>query len=73
MKRTVLMTILAMSLTLGSNSAYANGSCFNCRYSSADFSPWQQILTFPARALLDVTPLFAGLACGGTFLAEDIL
>jgi hypothetical protein len=46
MKRTVLMTILAMSLTLGSNSAYANGSCFNCRYSSADFSPWQQILTF---------------------------
>jgi len=46
MKRTVLMTIMAMSLTLGSSSAYANGSCAVCRYPSADFSPWQQILTF---------------------------
>jgi hypothetical protein len=37
MKRTVLMTILAMSLTLGFFSAYVNGSCSNCGYSSADF------------------------------------
>jgi hypothetical protein len=46
MKRTVLMTILAMSLTLGSSSAYAHGGCANCRYPSADFSAWQQVLTF---------------------------
>ena len=46
MKRTVLMTILAMSLTLGSSSAYAIGPCAVCRYPSADFTPWQQILTF---------------------------
>ena len=46
MKRTTLMTILAISLTLGSSSAYAQGGCSVCRYPSADFSPWQQILTF---------------------------
>jgi hypothetical protein len=72
MKRTVLMTIWAMSPTLGSNSAYANGSCllqvFVCRLFTLAANP-----DLPARALLDVTPLFAGLACGGTFLAEDIL
>jgi hypothetical protein len=44
MKRTVLMTILAISLTLGSSSAY--GPCCCCRYPSADLSPWQQVLTF---------------------------
>ena len=45
MKRTILLTMLALSLTLGANSVYA-GSCSSCRprFSAVSISPWQQVM-----------------------------
>jgi hypothetical protein len=46
MKRTILLTMLALSLTLGASSVYA-GSCSSCgrRVSSAVvLSPWKQVM-----------------------------
>ena len=47
MKRTILLTMLALSLTLGANSVYA-GSCSSCRHwgssSVSAISPWRQVM-----------------------------
>jgi hypothetical protein len=48
MKRTILMTMMALTLTLGANSVYA-GSCSSCRHwgsgsASSAISPWQQVI-----------------------------
>jgi hypothetical protein len=47
MKRTILLTMLALSLTLGANSVLA-GSCSSCRHwgsgSVSGISTWQQVL-----------------------------
>jgi hypothetical protein len=44
MKRTILLTMLALSLTLGASSVHAG--CPTCRggYSTAAISPWQQVM-----------------------------
>jgi len=46
MKRTILMTMLALGLTLGANSAYAG--CPSCRGkgkgASATLSTWEQVV-----------------------------
>jgi len=44
MKRTILVTILALSLTVGASSVYAGGSCHTCTPSSAAISSWQQAM-----------------------------
>jgi hypothetical protein len=44
MKRTILLTMLALSLTVGSSSVYASGHCQSCTTSYAAISPWQQVM-----------------------------
>ena len=43
MKRTILLTMLALSLTLGANSVFA-GSCSSCRHWYSPISPWQKVM-----------------------------
>jgi hypothetical protein len=42
MKRTILLTMLALSLTLGASSAHAG--CTVCRPMPGPISPWQQAM-----------------------------
>lgn len=45
MKRTILITMLALSLTVGASGVYAHGgSCHTCTPQSAAISPWQQAM-----------------------------
>jgi len=44
MKRTILLTMLALSLTLGASSINAGGHCQTCIPPSAAISPWQQAM-----------------------------
>jgi hypothetical protein len=63
MKRTVLLTILALSLTLGASSVHA-GSCSSCgvKYSTAHSRPVPtRAFSFWQQAMLLLSSVFGGV------------